>query len=70
MNNGLNSTLRNGNPSTIDPDEELVERFRIEAKLEMEREKRLAIERDMLKNRQSQTHFDVHSKVCGWCFVS
>lgn len=39
-------------PQTYETDEELVERFRMEAKLEIERERQKAVERQLLMSRQ------------------
>lgn len=54
---GPNPSFGSGNPSfpvqnPYESDEELVERFRMEAKLEIERERQKAIERQLLMSRQ------------------
>ncbi|ODN05015.1 G kinase-anchoring protein 1 [Orchesella cincta] len=55
--NGILSAAALGNynyqiPQTFESDEELVERFRMEARMEVEREHRKAIERQLLMSRQ------------------
>jgi hypothetical protein len=55
-NNG-HPQFNNGGEGNIDIDNELLEQLRLEAKLQIDREKQRTIERELIQNRQSNGNY-------------